>query len=59
MLIKSGRVILGLKTLKARGKKQKHVTTSAGGAGRSLNTAPQLVSSSVLKQAAREIDRWS
>jgi len=58
LLIKSGRMILGLKKLGKR-KKQKHVTTSAGGAGQSLNTAPQLVSSSVIKEAVREIDRWS
>ena len=59
MLIKSGRVILVLKKAEGKGEKQKHVTTSAGRAGRSLNTAPQLVSSSVIKQAVREIDRWS
>ena len=57
MLIKSGRVILVLKKLKGKGEKQKHVTTSAGRAGRTLNTAPQLVSSSVIKQAVREIDK--
>ena len=51
-------MILGLKKL-GKGEKQKQVTTSAGGAGRSLNTAPQSVSLPVIKEAVREIDRWS
>ena len=42
-----------------QGEKTETCNNKCRGAGRSLNTAPQLVSSSVLKQAAREIDRCS